>query len=54
MKPVLNHVAFSVADIEWHIHFFEEVFEMTLKKELGNSPNRKLWMNQGIQLIESP
>lgn len=53
MNPVLNHVAFSVSDLEWHIHFFENVFEMSIKK-IGNPPNRKVWMNQGIQLIESP
>lgn len=52
MKIQLNHVALSVKDLEWHVHFFHKVLGMSIKKSAGERPTRKVWFNEGIQLNE--
>ena len=31
----LEHMALKVSDIEWHVKFFEEVFDMPVRMTLG-------------------
>lgn len=52
MNTQLNHVALSVEEFEWHVHFFHEVLGMSIKKSAGEKPTRKIWFNEGIQLNE--
>ena len=33
-------------------HFFEDVFEMHMWREIGEKPGRKCWYKEGIQLCE--
>ena len=47
-----DHIALCVKDYDWYIKFFETVFEMKIKRETGQKPERKLWFDKGIQLIE--
>lgn len=47
-----DHIALCVKDYDWYINFFETVFEMKIKRETGQKPERKLWFDKGIQLIE--
>mgnify|MGYP005758636193 FL=1 len=53
MASYLEHMAIRVRDLEWHIRFFEEVFGMPVKKRMGEAPNRKVWLEGGIQLNET-
>lgn len=48
----LHHVALCVADFEWHLSFFKEVFGMSVSRETGTAGNRQLWFYEGIQIIE--
>lgn len=52
MASYLEHMALKVSDIEWHVKFFEEVFDMPVRMTLGEAPNRKIWLHAGIQLNE--
>lgn len=52
MASYLEHMALKVSDIEWHVKFFEEVFDMPVRMTLGKAPNRKIWLHAGIQLNE--
>ncbi|MFR9099249.1 MAG: VOC family protein [Anaerostipes hadrus] len=52
MASYLEHMALKVSDIEWHVMFFEEVFDMPVRRTLGEAPNRKIWLHAGIQLNE--
>ncbi|HIT73153.1 MAG TPA: VOC family protein [Candidatus Fimicola cottocaccae] len=52
MKNYLDHCALNVKDFDWNLNFFKNVFDMTIKKTLGDIPNRKIWFNEGIQLNE--
>ncbi len=52
MAAYLEHMAIKVADIEWHIQFFQDVFEMPVRMSLGEAPHRKVWLHAGIQLNE--
>lgn len=52
MKTQLNHTALNVKDFDWYLNFFLEVFEMEIQRELGEAPERKVWLKQGIQLNE--
>ena len=49
----LDHVALCVKEYDWYISFFENVFEMKIKKESGAEPERKVWFDKGMPLIES-
>lgn len=53
MSSHLEHVAFNVGNIDWYSKLFQEIFGMNIKKSNGESPNRKIWLSGGIQLIES-
>ena len=47
MAAYLEHMALRVKDLEWHIRFFEEVFGMQTRMEMGDAPNRKIWLDGG-------
>ncbi len=51
---IVEHVAVSVADINWHINFFNHVFGMTIIKLKGASENPEIvWLSGGIQLLNT-
>ena len=52
MASYLEHMALKVSDIDWHVRFFEEVFDMPVRMSLGEAPHRKIWLHAGIQLNE--
>ena len=52
MASYLEHMALKVSDIEWHVKFFEEVFDMPVRMTLGEAPNRKIWLHAGIHVNE--
>lgn len=52
MASYLEHMAFKVSDIDWHVKFFEEVFDMPIRMTLGEEPHRKIWLHAGIQFNE--
>jgi catechol 2,3-dioxygenase-like lactoylglutathione lyase family enzyme len=54
-RAYLEHVAFKVKDINWHIRFFREVLGMTLRDVDGapESP-RQVWTLGGLQLMADP
>src|SRR3981081_2740938 len=54
-KSYLEHVAFKVKDVHWHIRFFREVLGMTLRDVDGDpgSP-RQAWTFGGLQLMADP
>ena len=52
MRSHIHHAALKVADLDWYTKFFQDVFGMTYQKSSGERPARKLWFNEGIQLIE--
>jgi extradiol dioxygenase family protein len=54
MKTQLNHIALNVQDFDWYQNFFQEVFDMKIQRERGETPARQLWFVQGIQLNECP
>lgn len=53
MSAYLEHMAFKVNDLDWCVQFFQEVFGMSIRLELGEKPNRKVWLHAGIQLNEA-
>lgn len=53
MAAYLEHMALRVKDLEWHIRFFEEVFGMKIRMEMGDAPNRKIWLDGGLQFNET-
>ena len=52
MGAILEHMALRVKDLDWHIRFFEEVFGMPVRAQMGSAPHRKVWLLAGIQLNE--
>lgn len=48
----LHHVALSVNNLEWYENFFTSIFSMHVRKRTGETPNRKVWFTEGIQLNE--
>lgn len=52
MASYLEHMALKVRDLDWHIHFFEDVFDMPVRMSMGEKPNRKVWLHAGLQLNE--
>jgi catechol 2,3-dioxygenase-like lactoylglutathione lyase family enzyme len=54
-KSYVEHVAFRVQDIDWHIRFFRDVLGMPVKETDGpaDSP-RQVWIVGGVQLIADP
>jgi catechol 2,3-dioxygenase-like lactoylglutathione lyase family enzyme len=54
-KAYLEHVAFKVKDIHWHIRFFREVLGMTLRDIDGDPQSpRQVWIFGGLQLMADP
>ena len=52
MAGQLDHVAICSANLDMTIDFFETVFHMTILRESGERPFRKVWFQQGIQVNE--
>jgi len=54
-KSYVEHVAFRVKDIDWHIRFFRDVLGMPVKETDGpaDAP-RQVWTVGGVQLIADP
>lgn len=51
----VEHVAFRVRDIAWHIRFFREALGMPVRELDGSFDNpRQVWTVGGIQLIADP
>lgn len=48
----LHHVCLAVKEYDRYVSLFENVFGMTERKSLGEAPNRKIWLHQGIQINE--
>jgi catechol 2,3-dioxygenase-like lactoylglutathione lyase family enzyme len=54
-KSYVEHVAFRVKDIDWHIRFFRDVLGMSVKETDGPSDApRQAWTVGGLQLIADP
>ncbi len=54
-ESFLDHAAFFVKDIIWHIKFFEEVLGITVREIQGDPESPKqVWFHGGLQLISSP
>jgi glyoxylase I family protein len=54
-KAYLEHVAFRVKDIQWHLRFFREVLGMTLRDLDGDAASpRQAWTFGGLQLMADP
>lgn len=49
----LDHIALNISEIEWYWSFFESVFGMTIAKQKTDNGCRKIWFDEGIQLIET-
>lgn len=48
----IDHAAIRTKLYEEAQHFFEDVFEMHMWREIGEKPGRKCWYKEGIQLCE--
>lgn len=48
----IDHAAIRTKSYEEVQHFFEDVFEMHMWREIGEKPGRKCWYKEGIQLCE--
>lgn len=54
-KAYLEHVAFKVRDIHWHVRFFREVLGMTPRDVDGDVEcPRQVWTFGGLQLMADP
>ena len=55
MKTYLDHAAVTVADMEWTMKLFEDVFGMrkTRRKEKDGKLTM-VWLDGGIQLVAAP
>ncbi len=53
MKGLLHHVALCVKEFDWYVEFFEQIFEMNVRKTAGEGSARKLWFQEGIQINET-
>lgn len=52
MAAYLEHMALRVKEFDWHVQFFQEVFDMPVRLAMGEAPNRKIWLHAGIQFNE--
>lgn len=53
MAAYIDHAAYKVENLEWYIHFFDAVFQMTVYREqTGPDGLRKVWLVGGVQLCE--
>ncbi|NIF29071.1 VOC family protein [Pantoea sp. Tr-811] len=54
-KAYLEHVAFWVKDIQWHIRFFSEVCGMAMREVQGDVEQpAQYWTLGGLQFIHQP
>jgi len=54
-KAYLEHIAFRVKDIHWHISFFREVLGMAVRETDGEAAHPKqVWTLGGLQMIADP
>ena len=54
-KSYLEHAAYRVKDIDWHIRFFKDALGFTVAKVEGSSDHpTQVWMHGGLQLISDP
>ncbi|MCI0913323.1 VOC family protein [Pseudomonas putida] len=54
-KAYLEHAAFWVRDIQWHIRFFNEVCGMTMREVQGDVEQpTQYWTLGGLQFIHQP
>jgi len=55
MACYLEHTAFPVRDINWHIIFFRDVLEMPVRQIAGDPDHpEQVWLCGGIQLKSVP
>lgn len=52
MASYLEHMALKVKDLDWHVNFFSTYFDMPIIDEMGEAPERKVWLRGGIQMNE--
>jgi len=52
-KYSVDHVCLAVKDIDAAIRFYSEVFGMSVFQALGAAPERKVWLDGGVQLVEA-
>ena len=51
----VDHVAFYVSDVHWHISFFNEVLGLAIREIQGDAENpRQVFFHGGIQLCNDP
>ncbi|MDR7314718.1 VOC family protein [Brevibacillus nitrificans] len=52
-KSYVEHIAFYVRDIQWHIRFFQEALGMPMVRMEGvEEGSKQAWLLGGLQLIE--
>lgn len=55
MDCYLEHVAFHVRDISWHVNFFRDVLGMSVRQIAGDAESpEQVWFCGGIQLKSAP
>lgn len=55
MACYLEHTAFHVRDIKWHINFFRDVLGMPIRQIAGDTESpEQVWFRGGIQLKSDP
>lgn len=53
MASYLDHVGYRVADLDWYISFFADVYDMPVEKQRVNPDgSREVWLTGGLQLRE--
>ena len=53
MGVQLDHVAINSSNVEETVRFFSDVFCMSVSRETGVKPHRRIWFHQGIQINET-
>jgi catechol 2,3-dioxygenase-like lactoylglutathione lyase family enzyme len=53
-RAYVEHAAIRVRDIEWHIRFFREVLNRTLRDDRRGQTPSQVWTVGGLQLIADP
>jgi catechol 2,3-dioxygenase-like lactoylglutathione lyase family enzyme len=54
-KSYLEHVAYFVRDIQWHIRFFKDALGMDIVNIDGDIKDpSQVWLEGGLQLISAP
>jgi len=54
-KTYVEHTAIRVKDIQWHIRFFGEALDMSIRSVEGPEDQPKqVWLLGGVQLVSDP